>query len=220
MRRLGQPKVVASAAIAAALSTLLSLPRMWLWDQRKLPIWYLEATIFLGGFVLWAFVFAWHTEYTHRPVFTLKIKPTVIAVVTLLGILGAAMSRCLFDPYLRTINPEEYPADLAHWLASILWVLAFNQLFLVFAPYAWAIRLFQNEKMATGFTVTFFVAVWLLKVHSSPQALPLWLFLSLFVSRIVQGIFLVWFYLRGGVLVIWWLGLLVEARNLLNFYHF
>lgn len=199
---------------------LLSLPRMWLWDQRKLPIWYLEATVFFGGFVLWAFVFAWHTEYSRRPVFTLKIKPVDLAIATVLGILGGAVSRRFFDPYLRTINPEEYPADLVHWLASILFALAFTQLFLVFAPYAWAIRLFQNEKMAMGFTVAFGVAVWLLKIHSAPQAMPSWLFLSLFVSRIIQGIFLVWFFLRGGILLVWWLGLLIEARHLLDFHSF
>jgi hypothetical protein len=218
VRRLAQPKVVASAAIAAAASTLLSLPRMLLWEDRKFYLWYVEATIFFCGFVLWAFVFAWHSEYSHRPVFTLKIKPLDIAIVTLLGILGALASRCFFDPYLRTINPEEYPADLTHWLASILFVLTFSQLFLVFAPYAWAIRLFRNEKLAMGFTVALGVAVWLLKIHSSPHALPSWLFFSLFLSRIIQGFFLVFFYLRGGILLVWWLGLLVEARHLLDFH--
>lgn len=218
MRRLAQPRVVAAAAIAAALSTLLSLPRMLLWEHRKFPLWDVEAVIFFGGFVLWAFVFAWHTEYSRRPVFTLKIKPADIAIVTLLGVLGALVSRLFFDPYLRTINPEEYPLDLEHWLASIFFVLTFSQLFLVFAPYAWAVRLFHNQKVAMGFTVTLGVAVWLLRVHSSQQALPMWLFLSLFVSRIFQGILLVFFYLRGGILLVWWLGLLVEARHLLDFY--
>ena len=218
MRRLAQPKVVTSAAVAAALSALLCLPRMLLWTDRKFPLWYAEATLFFGGFVFWAFVFAWHTEYTHRPVFTLKIRPDVFAMATLAGVLGAAVSHFCFDPSLRLINPEEYPVDFEHWIASTLFALAFTQLFLVFAPFAWAVRLFRNERVAMGLTVTLGVMVWLLRVRSSPHDLPSSLFAELFVVRIVQGVLAVWFYLRGGILLVWWLGLLIEARHLLGFH--
>src|SRR5579862_7334216 len=98
MRRLAQPQVVASSTVAAAASALLCLPRMLLWTDRKFPLWYAEATLFLGGFVLWAFVFAWHTEYTRRPVFTLKIKLTDFVTATLVGILGAIGCHFLLDP--------------------------------------------------------------------------------------------------------------------------
>ena len=218
VRRLAQPKVVAAAAIAAALSALLCLPEMLLWQHRKFPLWDAEATIFFGGFVLWAFVFAWHTEYTGRPVFTLKINPLLLGAVTALGIGGAICSRFFYDPYLRTINPEEYPADLAHWIGSTLFALVFAQLFLVFAPYAWAIRLSRSPKFSLGFTVTFGVAVWLLRIHLSPHVLPTWLFINLFVSRIIQAVLAVWFYLRGGALLVWWLGLLLEARHLFDLF--
>src|ERR1700759_2953862 len=89
MRRLAQPKVVASALLASALTAALCLPRILFWPNRPFSLWYVEATEFLGGFVLWAFVFAWHTEYTRRPVFTLKIKPSIFATAPLAGILYA-----------------------------------------------------------------------------------------------------------------------------------
>ncbi len=172
--------------------------------------------MFLGGFVLWAFVFAWHTEYTHRPVFTLKIKPTVLILATLAGIAGALGFYFLFDPSLRVINPQEYPADFDHWIASTLFTLAFAQLFFVFAPFAWSMRLFRNENIAMGLTVAFAVAVWLLKVQSSPHPLPSSLFAELLIARTAQSAFGVWFYLHGGILLVWWMGFLVEARHLLT----
>ena len=208
--------MVLSALIGAAASTVLCLPRFLVWEKRLLPVWYLEAIVFFGGFVLWAFVFAWHTEYTRRPVFMLKISPIVFTTATLVGVMGAITSSYFLDPHLRKILPEEFPADPLHWVASTLFALAFTDLFLLFAPYAWAMRLFRNEKAAMGIAFTLGIAVWLLKINSSTHALPDRLFLDLFLSRMLQGIFAVWLYSRGGVLVIWWMGLLIEARHLLN----
>jgi hypothetical protein len=217
MRRLAQPQVVTRAAIAAAASAALTLPRMLLWEKRPFPVWYVEAIVFFGGFVLWAFVFAWHTEYTRRPIFTLKIKLSVFALATLAGIAGALSLHYFFDPSLRIINPQEYPADFDHWIASTLFTLAFAQLLLVFAPFAWSVRLFRNENVAVALTVAFAVAVWLLKVQSAPHPLPSSLFAELLVVRIIQSTLGMWFYLRGGILLVWWLGFLVEARHLLTF---
>jgi hypothetical protein len=217
MRRLAEPKVVTCALIAAALSALLCLPNILLWEKRPFSIPYIETTAFLGGFVLWAFVFAWHTEYTRRPVFTLKIKPAVFAFATLAGILGAVILHFFFDPALRAINPKEYPADFEHWIASTLFTLAFTQLVLLFAPYAWLVRLFRNESVAMALTVAFGVAVWWLKVQSSPHRLPSALFTELLAVRVVQAIVGVWFYQRGGILLVWWLSLLVEVRHPLGF---
>src|SRR5260370_306795 len=97
MRRLAQPTVVTSAATAAAASAILSVPRMLLWEKRPFPLWYVEAILFFAGFVLWAFVFAWHTEYTRRPVFTLKIKLPVFAGATLAGLLASVGEYGQFD---------------------------------------------------------------------------------------------------------------------------
>ena len=214
MRRLAQPKVVTSAAIAAAGSTLLCLPRMMQWDKRPFALWYVEATIFLGGFVFWAFVFAWHTEYTNRPVLTWKIKPLVFTEATFVGVFCALVLHFLLDPAIRPLNPEEYPTDFERWLAAALFGLAFTDLFLLFAPFAWLVRLFRNQRIAAGLTVAFSVSVWLLKFHSSPHAIPPSLFCELLAMRLAQAIFGVWFYLQGGILLVWWLGFLIEARHL------
>lgn len=206
-----------SAAIAAALSAVLSLPRMLLWDTRRFSVWYAEAIILLCGFVLWAFVFAWHTEYTRRPVFTLKIKWTLFGDTTLAGIAAAIGLHRLLDPSLRAFNPQDYPADFSHWVASTLFSLAFTQLFLLYAPFAWVMRLFRKEQIATWATVALSVLVLMLKTKSSPLPLPFSLFLELLASRIAFAYFAIWFYLRGGMLLVWWLGFLVEARHLLTF---
>jgi len=206
-----------SAAIAAALSAAFSLPRILFWENRPFSAWYPEAIIFSCGFVLWAFVFAWHTEYTRRPVFSLRIKPWLVAAATVAGIIAALLLHWLFDPTLRVHNPQDYPVDFKHWIAHTLFALAFVQLFLLFAPFAWAMRLFRNQTVATWVTVAFSVLVLGLKSNSSPAPLPALLLLALAAVRIASVYFAVWFYVRGGIFLTWWLVLLMEARNLLTF---
>lgn len=217
MRRLAQPKVVASAAIAAALSAAFSLPRMLLWENRKLPVWYLEANVLFGGFVLWAFVFAWHREYTGQRVFTLKFKPSIFVAATAIGILAAFGLHFFLDPALRRVTPEDFPTDLAHWVAATLFSLAFTQLFLLYAPFAWLMRLSRNQHVATWLTVALGVAVLITKVRSAPASLAPSLLLELLALRIALNFMGIWFYLRGGILLVWWLDLLVEGRYLLDF---
>ena len=216
MRHLLQPRVLKWASIAALASTLAAYPRLSLWLNRSAPIWYLEAAIFLCGIVLWGFVFAWHTPYTNRPVFVFKLEPGPFIAVTLIGIIAALVFHLFLDPSLRSKIPEEYPADLEQWFALVLFSLFFNQLFLLFAPFAWLMRLFKNRQVATSLTVLFGVFVLAIKNQASPTPVPpllLWAFLA---GRIVMGFLAVWFYLRGGVLLIWWWTFLFEARNLLN----
>jgi hypothetical protein len=220
MRRLAQPKVVTSAAIAAALSAVFSLPRMLLWDARKMPVWYLEATVFFGGFVLWAFVFAWHTAYTQRPVFTFKIKPSLFTAATLAGVFLALTFHFLLDPPMRRVSPQDYPTDILHWVASTLFSLAFTQLFLLYAPFAWVMRLVRNELVATWMTVALGVVVLMMKIGSSSVSVPPLLIAELLLLRVAGTYLGIWFYLRGGILIVWWLELLVEARHLLGFLGF
>lgn len=217
MRRLAEPKVVITSAIAAALSAVFSLPRMLLWESRPWPVWDVEATVFLGGFVLWAFVFAWHTEYTKRPVFTIKIKPSVLAAATVGGILLALTFHFLLDPPMRRVTPEDFPADFRHWVAATLFSLAFTQLFLLYAPFAWVMRLARNEQVATWMTVALGVAVLMMKIRSSSVSVPLLLIAELLLLRVAGILLGISFYLRGGILIVWWLELLVEARHLLDF---
>jgi len=217
MRRLAQPQVMTSAAIAAVCSAVLSLPRLLLWDKRPFSVWYPEAIILFCGFVLWAFVFAWHTEYTHRPVFTSRIKPVLFITATLVGILAGLAQHWIPAPFPRARTPKVYPADLQHWIATTLFTLAFAQLFLLYAPFAWAVRLFHNEQAALWFTVVLSILVVILKNNSSPSPLPHSMLLELLTIRIASTYFAVWFYLRGGIFLVWWLALLVEARHLLTY---
>src|SRR5438067_13802472 len=120
MRALAQPEVLRSAALMASVSAVLCLPRLLLWSTRKFPLWYLEAVLLLGGTVLWAFVFAWHTKYTGRPVFNLKLEPVPLLIATLCGIAVAMLLHFFVDPRLRLRNPEEYPANLQQWFAITL----------------------------------------------------------------------------------------------------
>ena len=105
---------------------------------------------------------------------------------------------------------------MQHWLATVLFSLAINQLFLIFAPFDWLMRLFKNRWGAANLTVLFGVLVLALKIRSLPAPLPPGLFAALLAGKIIMGFLAVWFYWRGGVLLIWWWTLLFEARHLLN----
>ena len=216
MRDFVQPRVLKLAGSAALASTLACYPRLTFWLNRPYVIWYLVAAIFFCGIVLWGFVFAWHTKYTHRPVFTLKIEPMAFLAVTLIAIAAAAVFHLFLDPSLRPKLPEEYPVGVYQWIAWLLWSLTFNQLFLLFAPFAWSMRLFKNRWLAAGLTVLFGVFVQVLRTQYAPAPIspaPLGMFMA---ARIVTGCLAVWFYLRGGILLIWWWTFLFEARNLLD----
>src|SRR5438132_14113579 len=106
MRALARPEVLRSAVMAAAIAAVACLPRLWLWPARKYPLWYLEALLFLGGTVLWAFVFAWHTKYSGRPVFVFKAQRGLFAGATLAGLSAATLLFFLLDPLLRARTPE------------------------------------------------------------------------------------------------------------------
>jgi hypothetical protein len=216
MRHLFQPRVLNWAVIAALASALACYPRLSFWLNRSAPVWYLEGTIFLCGIVLWGFVFAWHTPYTLRPVFILKLEPKAFLTATVVGIIAAAVFDLLLDPALRSKIPEEYPVDLRHWFAMVLFSLAISQLFLLFAPFDWLMRLFKNRWVATNLTVLFGVLVLAMKIQSLPTQLPSLLFAALLTGKIVMGFLAVSFYLRGGVMLIWWWTFLFEARLLLN----
>src|SRR5258708_34451291 len=141
MRALAQPQVIKSAVSAAALSTLVCFPRLVLWPTRHFPLWYLVALLFLGGMVLWAFVFAWHAKYTGLPVITGSVQQRHFQAATVSGVLLAILLRFFLDPSARSITPDDYPVTLVQWLAMTAFSLGFTQLFLVFAPFAWMLRL-------------------------------------------------------------------------------
>ena len=170
--------------------------------------------LFLCGIVLWAFVFAWHEKYTRRPVFNLKPAPVPVAIATLTGIGGAIFWHFWFDPTLRQITPLEYPKTLTHWMALVLWTMAFTQLYLIFAPFAWLMRLVQHVGAATALTALFGVFVMIIKNRASPTPMPWELFAELALMRLVVGWLGVYLLLRGGVPLVWWWALLFQSRHL------
>lgn len=216
MRRLVQPDVSRHAVIAAGLTAALCYPRFVLWAQRTHPVWYLEAVTFCGSFVLWAFVFAWHTACTQRPVFTWRISTKVWLAATGAGMLAAFILHQFLDPSLHRATPEDYPADLAQWVAMTLFSLSLNQLFLVFAPVAWLMRLSRRRSVAVALTVLFDVSLLLLKSHWSAEPFPPTLLVTLVAVRLGLAGLAVGFYLHGGVWLATWLALLVQARHLLG----
>jgi hypothetical protein len=214
VRQLAQSEVLKSASIAALLTSLACYPRLSLWPDRHYPLWYLEALLFLGGMVLWAFVFGWHTKYTHRLVFTRKLEFRPFLAATVAGICLATGLRLFVDPPLRLEIPEDYPGSLDQWIAMTLFTLTFSQLFLVFAPFAWLVRLFHSRRIAIPLTVLFGVCVLMAKTRSAPMAIPPGLSLALVIVRVVAELLSLYFYLRGGVLLVWWWGFLLQARHL------
>ena len=216
MRDLFQPRVLSSATGAALATAVLCLPRFLLWHERVLPVWYLEALIFLGTIVLWAFVFAWHRRYSGRPVLTLAIGSRWAALSTLGGMAAAFALHRYLDPQVRAFTPQDYPVNFREWLAMALFALAFTQLFLLFAPFAWLIRLWPNRAFATIGTIVFSVVVLALKAQSLRTQYPPLLFSTLLLSRALGTWLSVILYLRGGVLLASWWGCLMEARLLLD----
>jgi hypothetical protein len=194
---------------------VLCYPRLALWPERTHAIWYLEAILLFGGFVLWAFVFAWHTPNTKLPVFTLSIGRREFGQATMAGAGVAIAMFFLVDPVFRVRTPEEYPVGFDEWLARVLFGMAFLQLFLVFAPFAWLIRLFRHKRLAMVLTVAFGVAVLLVKTSSAADPPGPGLLAIQVLVRATLGFLTLWFYLRGGVLLAWWWGLLIQSRNLL-----
>lgn len=217
MRHLLQPRVLNQAIIAALATALACYPTMTLGLVRSAPVWFLETTIFLCSIVLWAFVFAWHEPYAHRPVWIFKLELGPFAAVTLFGLAAAVVIHVWLDPPLRAVTPGEYPTNLKHWFALVLFSLAFNQLFLLFAPFAWLMRLCQNRRVAAVLTVSFGVLVCALKYESLPSPLPTWLFATFLAVKVTTGFLAIWCYLRGGIILCWWWTFLFESRLLLDF---
>jgi hypothetical protein len=150
------------------------------------------------------------------PVFRTRIQPVLLTCITLAGICASAFLAILVDPALRSLIPADYPSNINQWMAMTLFRLAFTEVFLVFAPFAWLIRLFQNRSLAIGLTILFSLVVFVMKNHSSPDPVPLNLFSSLLAVRLGTAMVALYCYLRGGVFLVWWWILLLETRHLIH----
>ncbi|HTY87151.1 MAG TPA: hypothetical protein VMB80_06775 [Candidatus Acidoferrum sp.] len=216
MRHLAQPRVLLRAIAASLLTTAACFPRLELWPNRPCPAGYLAAVVFFCCIFLWGFVFAWHTQYSGRPVLMLKPDRRWFAAATVAALLVALTLHQFLDPALRAKIPGDYPADLKQWLGLTLFAVAFYPLFFIFAPFAWCLRLFKSQRVATVLTVLFGAFVLTTKAHSTPAPVSNAVFAMLLAGRVAAGFLAVWLYLRGGMLLIWWWTLLIESRNLLS----
>jgi hypothetical protein len=217
MRRLTQPDVLKHASVAAVITALACWPRMLLWQERTAPVWFLEIAAFLCSIVLWSFVFAWHTAYTGRPAWGPRPGPKLFLMATVGAIVADLAYHLCIDPTLRAKAPGDYPADMTHWIAMALFAVSLNQLFTVFAPFAFFIRLFRNPTAAMVLTILFSVFILTNKMStlSSPPSGPL--AVQVVVGRLITGSLAVIFYLRGGIGLATWWTLLLEVRYLPEF---
>lgn len=213
MRALAQPDVTKKACLATVLSCLTCLPKLCLWENRQWPVWYLATVLLSTGFVLWAFVFAWHIIITGKDPFRPSISITHWVAATLLASANAAIAYFIFDPKVRAIAPTEFPKDTISWIADTLVLLTFGRLFLLFAPVALFGRLFRNHAAVVILTACFngFVAV--LRAHQ--LQLPTELILQTLPVRLLGVAITVLFYLKGGVCTVVWMTLLIQLRHLL-----
>jgi hypothetical protein len=216
MRLLAQPKVLTRAGAAALITALACYPRLATWSERIHSVLFLWLMLLWAVFILWAFVFAWQNEYARRPVLGLDFRPKLWVAATLCGLAWAVLLHFLTDPQLRVITPQEYPTDLNSWLAMSLFAIVFNPLFLCFAPFAFFVRLSRKVDVSVALTVLFGVLVLYLRLHYSPVLPPAWFVVALMVLRITTGFLSVYFYLKGGAMLVWWVALILQLRHLLD----
>jgi hypothetical protein len=212
MRSFTQPGVLARAGVAALLSGLACYPRLATWPQRIYPVILLWLVLVWAMFVLWGFVFAWQFQYANRPVFESKFQPKLWGTATLYAVLVALLARYGLDPKLRLLTPGTYPVDWNSWLVMGLFGLALEPLFLCFASFAFFIRLSRKQEAAVALTVIFGLLVLALRLNAAAALASPWLIVELLALRIVAGFVSLYFYLRGGALLVWWVFVIVHLR--------
>ena len=216
MRSLLQPGVLKSAGTAALITSLVCFPRLALWSDPPHQLWFLSLTLAWASFILWSFVFGWHPQHVRRPILAVKASPALWRAATLAGLAGAMMLRLVIDSVLQPLVPGDYPDTHEAWLAMTLFTLAFDQLFLCFAPFAFFVRLLQNQRAAAGLTVFFGVALLCLRIKSLAPLVSPFFIAELFVWRTAAGFLTLYLYLKGGALLAWWWVLLLQLRHLIT----
>ena len=214
MRNLIQPRVLLTSGGAALLSASACYPRLALWLDRPDHLGFLWLVLGWVSFVLWSFVFAWPAPFANAKVFHVRIPARAWWGATLSAMGLAVAFRLWVDPVLRRFTPDDYPNSLGLWGAMTGFDLAFDQLFLCFAPFAFFMRLFAHRQVATVATVLFGLLIMALKVSTAAATPPLLVLLGLLLGRILIGWLTVRWYLAGGVFLAWGWRLLLEARHL------
>ncbi len=211
-----QPGVLKSAGTAALITSLVCFPRLASWSDPPHQLWFLSLTLAWASFILWSFVFGWRPQNAHRPILAVKARPVLWSAATLAGLACAVMLRLFIDSVLQPLVPGDYPDTHEAWLAMTLFTLAFDQLFLCFAPFAFFLRLLQNQRAAAGLTVLFGVALLCLRIKALAPVVSPFFIAELFVWRTAAGFLTLYFYLNGGALLAWWWVLLLQLRHLIT----
>jgi hypothetical protein len=214
MRHLLQPRTLQRATFAAALTTMACYFRLSHWTEQPLPIYLSLSAVFICSIVMWSFVFAWHPPCVNRPIFLIPPGQKFFAGVTLAAMGLSLGYKQWLDPALRSALPKDYPADLFHWLATLLFMLGFGQLFLTFAPFDWLMRLCRNERLAILLTAVFTASIAAMRLHSHADAIPTDVFIIALLFRFLSGLLAAFLYLRGGIALAWWWTLVIELRLL------
>ena len=194
------------------MGSALCYPMLATWPERAGAALYLWFILLWTMFALWSFVFAWQSQYARREPIRLDFQPWVWAAATLCGVAFAVIAHFWLDPQLRPSAPRDYPQSWGAWLAMGLFALAFEPLFLCFAPYAFFVRLFRRQELALALTVSWGIYILALRLGASPKLPPMWVVAELMALRLLSGVGWVYFYLKGGALLIWWMVLLVHLR--------
>lgn len=214
MRLLGKTEVLKASGIAALLTGAAVYPRLSIWKQLQDNL-FSSLMIFVWCiFVLWAFVFAWHKEYSKREVFRFDVSLRGWIGVTALGVAAMLSMRFFLDPGFREIAPWSYPVSFAEWIATTLLSVVFGPLFLIFAPLAFFLRLTRRIPVSVVLTVLLGVSVMMLRfaamAGSQDSSHLAWLALMF----ALQSTIALALYLRGGVFVVWWFLTLIQLRHL------
>ena len=213
MRHLAQTRVLSQAGYAAVITALACYPRLAVWLERPYTTVFGCGIILGTTFVLWAFVFAWQPAYAHRPVIRFQFPARIWVIATAYGIFSAIVLHFVMDPELRVTTPKDYPANWHSWVAMCLFSVAFDPLFLCFAPYAFFMRLLRRPEVSLALTVMFGIFVQCLKIDSSHPRPPALLIIELLAVHTIAGFVNVYLYLKGGALAVWWAVLLLELRH-------
>lgn len=213
MRSFADPSVLLRAALASALTTLACYPRLAHWSSREDAVWFLLSVIGWATFVMWAAVFAWQEKHGHVAVFPKRVGPRLWLITVGLGLAGAAVSFHLGDPVLRALAPTDFPRNPGQWAEHLGFNLAFEQLFLCFAPFAFCVRLLPNAKAAGVGVVLLGLLVFALKLQSVAAALSGGMLLGLACFRALHSAVAVWLYCQGGAWLVWLFALLLLSRH-------
>jgi hypothetical protein len=214
MDALVRQDTIRSAAIAAAITTLLGYPRLALWAERPNALWFLGIMLLLVSFILWSFVFAWYPQYLGRAALQAPRSTRLWILTGLGGIAGGLVLLVAIDPTLRAERPADYPATIPAWFASVLFNLAFSQLFLCYAPVAFFLRLFRRPAAAVGLTVLFGLGLLAAQLNATGIELNPGFVLGLYLLRALFGAIPALLFLRGGLFPAATWTLLLECRLL------